>query len=201
MSNSAKVKKTVQIAGSTLTESTTINSDDAFSYDESIAAAIGGSLTTRGSDTAGTVTADDSGHGIVDSDRVDLYWSTGCAYGATVGTVSGAAIPFTGAAGDVLPSQDTDITIAKCVEVDVSVVGTNVTAIALRSGARGQFIFEDAGGVEWAVEVGAATVKEWHNESKEANPITGDTIIAIYVSHSSETAAKTMNIGMLWDNA
>jgi len=204
MSMSEVVKKNLTVGGTVFAESRTVSGDAIIVHDEDVAAGDGGSLTTRTNDTAGTVTADALTHGISTGDRVDLYWTVAgvnyCARGATVGTVSGAVIPFTGAVGDALPAQDSDITISLCVELDLSVLGTNVNAIILYAEARGQFVFEDAGGIELAKVLGDGVVWDWHEDNGEDNPITGDSIIAVYVSHSDEDASKKMKVAVLYDN-
>lgn len=77
--------------------------------DPILPAAKTGSLSTRTSDTAGTLTMA-SGHGFTDGQVIDIYWSTGQCTNATIGTVSTNSVPFTGAGGDALPLQDTAIT-------------------------------------------------------------------------------------------
>jgi hypothetical protein len=158
-----------------------------------------GTLTTRTSDTAGTLTMDDSGHGIETGDRLDIYWTGGVAYGATVGVVSGASVPFTLAEGDVLPSALTDVTAFVPVELDIGVLGTNVVAIILHTTIHGMFVFDDAGGIELAKELGDGVTWSWREDNGEANPITGDTITKVYVSHDGDAAA-TMKVGILYDN-
>jgi hypothetical protein len=170
-------------------------------HNVSVAAGEAGSLSTRTDNDTGTVTADDSGHGISDGDRVDLYWDGGCRRGMTVGTVSGADIPIDGGNGDNLPTQDTSVTIVLPEELDLNVTGTNVNAILFYTAKHGQFVLEDDGSVEaLAKEVGEAVTWIWHDGDGQDNPITGDTIEKVYLSHD-DTSAATMKVGVVYDNA
>lgn len=74
-------------------------------------------LTTRGGDDSGTVTAP-SGHGITTGAVIDVYWGAigGDSYAhsyvrhnMTVGTVSGTSIPVSGGFGDVLPASSSAV--------------------------------------------------------------------------------------------
>lgn len=74
-------------------------------------------LSSRTSDTVGTITAP-SGHGITTGSTIDVYWRTEYAsnqwsaairYGVTVGTVSGTSIPISGGVGDALPAPSAEI--------------------------------------------------------------------------------------------
>lgn len=71
-----------------------------------------GTLTTRTSDSVGTLTMD-SGHGITTGQGLDLYWDDGdgARIGMVVGTVSGDSVPVSGGAGFVLPSASTSVFI------------------------------------------------------------------------------------------
>lgn len=75
----------------------------------SIAAAKSGTLTARGSATAGTFTGASHGFSTGQKD-ISLFWTTsGVLYSrrnVLVGTVSGNAVPFSGGTGDDLPAQD-----------------------------------------------------------------------------------------------
>lgn len=75
-----------------------------------------GELTTRTSNTAGTITADSATHGVTTGQVMDIAWAEGTnpvngyvRRDVTVGTVSGTTIPFSGGLGANLPAQNTDI--------------------------------------------------------------------------------------------
>ncbi|MBK9128182.1 MAG: hypothetical protein IPM13_10320 [Phycisphaerales bacterium] len=70
-----------------------------------------GTLTTRTSDTAGTLTME-SGHGIATGNTIHVYWDGGKRIGVTVGTVSGTSVPISGGSGDNLPDASTPMYVA-----------------------------------------------------------------------------------------
>jgi hypothetical protein len=94
----ASIVKTASAQGKTFSYALSQTTDGALVKDPTLAAAKGGTLTTRTSDTAGTLTMS-SGHGITDGQVIDIYWSTGQVTSATVGTVATNSVPFTGATG------------------------------------------------------------------------------------------------------
>lgn len=73
-------------------------------------------LTTRTSDSVGTITAP-SGHGVTTGATIDVYWAldftsyqtSNIRYGMTVGAVSGTSIPVSGGTGAVLPASSAPI--------------------------------------------------------------------------------------------
>lgn len=200
MSVDAKTTKTVAIGGKTLKETTTVTGEASILQEESIPGADAGSLTTRTDDDTGVVTVDESGHNFTDSDVVDVYWTEGSRRNMTITSVTVNAVSVDGGSGDNLPTQDTDVTIVIPVELDVVFTGTNVKALAVYSEARGQFVFNDAGGEELFKRVGAGGVWEWHDENGEDNPVTGDSIITVAVSQEAVTA-KIMQVGVIYNNS
>jgi hypothetical protein len=154
-----------------------------------------GTLSTRSSDTAGTLTLT-AGHGVTDGALLAIYWATGKVTHATVGTVSGTSVPFTGAAGDVLPAQTTAVTAAVGVVIDAVFTGANATGVACQCDQAAWFDWRDAGGSEWLVEVDANLAVLWASELVGAtNPVTGDSIITVVAYNQSATAA-TAKIGV-----
>lgn len=79
---------------------------------------VSGTLTTRTSDTVGTLTMSTASHGIATGDRFTLRWSSnlfvadgqvGSRRYCLAGTVSGTSVPFTLGTGKVLPAPSTSI--------------------------------------------------------------------------------------------
>ena len=90
--NYGTIQQTASVGG--LSIQSTVNREAEGQIGQSIAlpAAKTGTLSTRTSDTAGTLTLE-ADHGITDSDVINIFWLDAdgvyhCAYGATVGTVS-----------------------------------------------------------------------------------------------------------------
>jgi len=150
-----------------------------------------GTLSTRTSDTAGTLTLE-TGHGVTTGSRIDLYWDGGTAYGITVGTVSGNSVPFTGASGDVLPSATTVIIAGKCNEAVFNVVGDNMEALLLStSTSSGYAVIADGSGNLHASYITPSTPYMWYSASGITNPIAGDTATKVFFSQRGVTATAT----------
>lgn len=207
MTVAANIAQSNSIGGVRFPESRTLTADGQIVHDVSIAAADAGSLTTRTSDTVGTITADESDHTISTGDRVDLYWTTaGVNYqrrGVDVGTVTATSIPISGGDGDNLPVQDSDIVVCAVVELDVFVDGDNIVAALAYIEKLGQVVFIDTSvsDVEIALwTIGEAVTKMWTNVDGDDNPFEGVDIARVYVSHSDTAAAATARLGIIYDN-
>jgi hypothetical protein len=77
-----------------------------------------GVLTARTDFDTGTITMDDSGHGITTGQTLAVWWSTfgdGQIRGMTVGTVSGKSVPIDGGTGSPLPDVGTAVTVADAI--------------------------------------------------------------------------------------
>jgi hypothetical protein len=192
------------VAGVSFPENLSIDADGAIAHDVSVPVAWAGELTTRGGDTTGTITLDESAHLVDTGERIDLYWNGGSRRGCTAGTVSGNSVPVSGGSGDNLPSQEEDITIGIPVELDIGVDGDNVVLLALYIGALGQFVFTDDASApveKMAQTVGPIQTWDWNNTNGVTNPLTGDTIAKVFVSHDDTESAQTARVGILYDNA
>jgi hypothetical protein len=172
-----------------------------------------GTLSTRTSDTAGTLTLQTS-HGITDGDTIDIFWTDAdgvlrCAYGATVGTVSGNDVPFTGAtAGTVLPAQDYEVSAAIPTALDVDFDGDNDALLAAQlyySGAAspvgGHVLFEDSGDAalfEFCFQ--GAEPFLWFTENGFTNPITGNPVDQVHVSNADTANAATFKLTGIYES-
>lgn len=201
MSVSGTITKSISLGGQTFNQSSTPSADAFIVHNESVAAGEEGSLTTRTDADTGVITVDDSGHSFAETDRVDVYWTAGCRRGMSVSSVTGAAITVDGGSGDDLPAEDSTVTIIEPVLLDLSVLGTRVEAILLSTDTRGQFVFIDDGSLEaYQKELGAGYSFDWIDGNGTTNPITGDQIEGVYISHDGSSAA-TMKVGILHDNS
>ena len=194
------------IEGHSYAQTVTITSDNAIVSEKSVAAgaAPSGTLTTRTTDVAGTLTMASGSHGITTSARLDIYWDagtgmgSGCAYGATVGTVSGTSVPFTVANGDVLPIATTAI-VAKVPETEsVVVTGSNVTGIGVSTAFAGTVIVA-AGATNTMVKRFATSgAYNWNATTGGTNPLSGASITQVWMSHAS-TSAATMSVALQYN--
>lgn len=172
-------------------ETVTANDESQIVASPTIPAAADGDLTTRTSNTAGTLTMDSAGHGIATGDRFDIYWAGGQCYGAIAGTVAGASIPFTGAAGDVLPAAATAIIACKCIDAPLGFTGNNLTAIAVYSTVRGYIVVADATTNHIVYYLPAGRVDSWDSTQVTVNPVAGDTPTKAWFSHAQTSGAVT----------
>ncbi len=180
------------IDGAAFNNSDSLTADTATKASENLAAAATGTLSTRTSNTAGTLTMA-TGHGITTGVRLDIYWSGASCRGATVGTVSVNSVPFTGATGTVLPAQDTVITAMVPDEEVFNVVGNNAVCIAAAGDAAFTVVFADGSNVEKHFVVKAAAGGSvWFTGDDATNPLSGDTTTKVFLSHGS--SAGTNNV-------
>ncbi len=200
MSVSATIQKTMNLGGKIFNQSGTVTADSAIVQEVSVSPGDAGTLSTRTDNDTGVVTVDDSGHAFTISDRVDIYWTGGCRRGMAVTNVSGADVSIDGGAGDNLPTQSTEVTLIEPTLLDIVFSGTNCKAILLHTTKLGQFVFVSSGPTEqYQVELAANKSREWEDANGVDNPITGDSITGVYVSHG-DTVAATMKVGVLYNN-
>lgn len=163
-------------------------------------AAKAGTLTTRSSDTAGTLTLGVS-HGVATSDVVDLYWDGGRRYGVTVGTVSGTSVPISGGSGDVLPAADTAVTCAVQQVIDIDFEGDLLVAIGAVCGKRGQLSLMESTTNHLHIDLAAGEPWMWAKDAGFANPIAGDGIThAVFTQSDSGSTPPVFRLGVLYDS-
>jgi len=202
MTVSASVRQSSSLGGVSFPESRTITGDGQIVHDVAVPAAQEGELTTRSSASVGEVTLDDSAHTITTGVRINLFWVGGSRRDVLVGTVAGAAVPFTLGLGDDLPSSSTAIFVSLPVELDIFVDGDNVDLAITYLAKQGtvEFIDTDASAQEIvAWQLGEGGVKMWHDEDGDPNPFVGVNIGRVYVSHT-DTAEAIARIGILYNN-
>ena len=194
------IASNVALAGISIQSSITRTDTGQISHEVTPAAANAGTLSTRTSDTAGTLTLGAS-HDISTGDVIDIYWSGGVAYGATVGTVSGTSVPFTGASGDVLPAEDSAITADEQIEINTDFDGDDMSMLAVVSTLRGHVCFcEDDGTVLAAQELTANEGWTWASDTGVTNPLTGNPVGKVLLTNGASTGASTTKIGVLYDS-
>ena len=199
MAASIGIGKTNSIAGKSFNEQTTLNAGSSLYREETVAAAQTGVLTTRTSDTAGSITMDSASHTITDGDRIDIFFVGGVSFGATVGTVAGTVVPFTLAEGDVLPSASTAVSVSLPKKVDFDVDGANIKALVFATAQRGKFVLTGSdSATDYARTVKAAKVDLWYEDLPDVNPIAGDVVAFAFLSHGEATTV-IMKLAALFD--
>lgn len=178
----------------------TINSNAAIPVSRSIAAAKAGTLTTRTSDTVGTLTMA-GGHGITTGQRLDLFWDGGSRVGLLVGTVAVNSVPFTLGSGDNLPVQDTVITACVPTEQNFDVTGDNVTSIGCAIPLGGAVTFTDGSDVLIFSRTLTTAVPSyvWCDIDGGTNPLAGGAVGKVYLSNASTATAQTVNTAVQYN--
>lgn len=198
MSMTMTILKTASLAGKAFNQSVTLTASGGDVRDDAaVPVAHAGTLTTRTSNTVGTLTMSSGGHGITTAARLDIYWSGGSRRGVVVGTVSGTSVPFTAGAGDNLPIATTAVTASVPTEIAWPFDGTAISALAFYTDVIGTFVLVDGSNTELLAKVLPATgAYIWFTGSGDTNPLS-DTVAKLYLSHSDTAAAQLMRAGIL----
>lgn len=170
------------------------------SQQPNLPAAKSGTLTGRTDNDTGVATLA-GGHGIISTDKVDVYWTGGRRYGMTA-TVAVNAVSVDGGTGDNLPAQDTPVTVVKPTPIDLDFVGDKLKAIGAYCEKRGILqLLDGSDGVQLAVTLEPMVPYVWIADNGVANPIAGDTIAKALMSQSDAGATPAMSLGILYDSA
>lgn len=209
--NTMDIQKNYSIGGKSFAENRSRSSDAAIVAEFNVAAAQPGQLSVRTSNTVGTLTMTNSGHGIVTGQIIDLYWvdpTSGlqlCQRNITVGTVSGTSVPISLGSGSNLPLAAATVAIGIRSSVACAVVGNNIKGAVIYGDVGGVFDFLSSSPTElWSIflpvttsgDQGALT-EEWDDLTGRVNPLAGQTLATVAMSHSDTTAPRTMRLGVL----
>lgn len=213
-----QISKSVNVGGQTLSESRTITGDELIARNVSIAKGIAGTVAAAMTSTTSTTTTLPPGgsqsgtlslssvSGLAIGNRLDVYWSGGSLYGATIEDIAGTSIFFNGgvvwSGGTAFPSNGTAIQIMVPTELDFTFTGNNLQAIAFASGSGGTFIVDtavasDAFVVVLPVDTPQATEYHWALGDHIANPLAGISAAKLRISHPNTAAAVTMQAAAL----
>jgi len=198
------ISQTASVGGLSIQSTVTRTETGQIGQEVPLPAANAGTLPTRTGDGAGTITLE-AGHGIQAGDVIDIYWDGGLRYNVTVDTVVGNDITFDdtpAAAGDVLPAQDTAVTVSKQTTIDVDFDGDLLKMIVACSTYRSHIQFrDDTPTVLKAVELPAGEAWSWVSDQGITNPLAGDPVNDVKASNGDSSAAATLKIGALYDSA
>lgn len=172
--------------------------------DETLSVSQAGSLTTRTSDTVGTITMTEALHTIATGNIIDIYWDGGVHYGSTVGTVAGTSVPISLGSGDVLPAAATAVTVVVQATANLTIDGDEAAFIAIELSTTdkslrtaGHIQFLDASSNEIAeIDLVTNVPQVWDLEGGSANPFTGAIITQAKLSQASAVAATLKIIGV-----
>jgi len=189
------VSQSAVMLGETFRNNQTVTGGGAVIKQEEYAAAKAGTLTTRTSDTAGTLTMA-SGHAITTGAKVDIYWSGGIAYNATVGTVAGDSVPFTLANGDALPAAATAVTAMVVNEETFVVAAAAVRGVLVGDGGQPCVVrFLDGSDADIYVAVVQAGQSQfiWLTGMYGDNPIDAN-VAKVAVTHGVSSSARSPKV-------
>ena len=197
--STASVTGSATLGEDTFNSSTTQTGDGRVRRGVTLAAAKSGTLTTRSSGTAGTLTMA-SGHGFTNGQIIDIYWATGQCTRATIGTVATNSVPFTGAGGDALPAANTEITamVESVEDFDIDIAELLFLGVGADNAACSATFLDDGGSVIGRVLVSRAdgtggTTKHhyiWHTDDGSADPISDDAV-SVCLTHGA-TSSQTV---------
>lgn len=198
MSVQVTVSRKANIGGKQFGTDKPITADSKIQVDKTLDAAKTGTLTTRTDDNTGEITGQAS-HGVTTGARLDVYWSGGHRRGMTVGTVAGNAIPIDGGSGDNLPALSTALTIMVPTEEVLIFDGDNLQLLSVYGEAKCIFVFTGADDVEDYSRVfdGASGADFWWDDGLEANPVVGDDVTKVFLSHGDSSASRTLRVAVL----
>ncbi len=197
---SVTISKTVNVSANAYAAAPATETASTLTEIQSTALAVAkiGQLTTRGSNTAGTLTMT-TGHGFTTGVRLDIYWVGGVRRGVTVGTVSVDSVPFTLGAGDNLPDNLTAVVAMIPAAYVLTFTGDNCKFAdgSNPTVARVSFVFTQSDstlifGV--TINTGLSATGDcwsWNYSSGTTNPFAGVTNGKVYMSHDSTTVTQT----------
>lgn len=190
--SSVALSRTASTEEGQFNNSKAVTTDGKWVKNPILPAAIAGTLTTRTSATAGTVTLS-AGHGIVTGDRIDIFWATGQGYGASVGTVAGDDVPFTGLIG-TLPADESPVTVMKPQQEIFPAIDADCQAIIAGSSVRANIVLTGTAGavVLPIMTSGQGDAYIW-DISQGANPMTADAT-HVYLSHSDSSGPRQVSV-------
>jgi hypothetical protein len=160
-------------------------------------AARAGTLSTRTSDTAGTLTLA-AGHGVQTGAVLDVYWSGGRRYNVVAGVVVGNDVPISGGAGDSLPTVATSLTAAVQLEVDTDFEGDPLVAIGALCPQRAHVGFYAGTTLALSLDLVAGELWHWIDGGTAPNPLAGQAITHVVVTQAG-TTETTFKLGVLHD--
>jgi hypothetical protein len=194
----ASVTSSFKVAGFSFAPVDPLSGNNELAASYNVPVAQPGILTVRTDGTDGSLTMTNAGHGIITGALLDIYFAGGACYQATVGTVAGEVVPFTGAKGTALPIATTPIVAAVPVKLSFPTVNANLVLIADQCNFEGQFTYIEADNttIDWhdhCVPTTPGTSKDdfWAS-GMGASPLTGTAIANVFMSHADIAAAHVM---------
>lgn len=203
----ATISEQITIAGLSFGSLITRTLEGSIAQDVDLAAGVSGTLTTRTDADTGVITMAE-GHGITDSDKVDVHWDDAgglhkVAYDFTVTAYDSTTISIDLGSGEDLPAQD--YTVVACIRqtIDCDFDGDLLTAegmIVIGCDRDAHVEFQENNDTHIHPQpIDAGESWRWLSRQGVTNPLTGNPVGKIMFSNGSETAG-TLRIGVLYDS-
>jgi len=197
------INGSASIGGKTIQTVISRDTTGQFGIEPTLPAAAAGTLSGRTNNTDGELTMGAADHGIQTGDKIAIFFAGGVCYGATVGTVAGVTVPFTGATGvdvdgvpAVLPAQGTAVVADVEVQETFAFDGDYLEGIVCKHTRRGHHRFLDAGAaVLAAADVPAGEPWGWISGQGGSNPLAGNAVATIILANGDSANASTITIG------
>lgn len=142
--------------------------------------------------------------GIIVGDKLDIYWNGGMRRTMKASSISGSGpydvVVGTGGgdvgAGDFFPVVTTVLTVGKVQSFDFNFNGSNVKALLASCASKGCIVVcSGTETEEWSAvfEVGAG-VQAYYEGDGTINPVTGDTITKVLMSHGDSGSIREVKV-------
>jgi len=195
----ASINVVANVLGQTVPVQISRAQDGAGQWSPTVAAGKASTSWTKTDNDTGTA-ALATGHGIVTSDKVDVFWSGGRRYGMTA-AVSGDNVTVDLGAGDSLPASGTAVVVVKRQVVNAAFDPDDMTVLLVTTTRRASVVFVDAGGaVLLALDLAAGECCLWWVNSGLARPMAGNPVSAIHVGNGDSANTCDVTISVLYDS-
>jgi hypothetical protein len=171
---------------------------------DKLVAGAAGTLTTRTSDTAGIITLA-SAPTLVNGNKFSIVWANGSVLTATVTGVSGNAVTFNSAIGDVLPALNAAVVASLLLTVVAPFNGDLVEmmgAVCTNDAAIG--FYDATPTLLLRLKLAGGTPQGepwfWVKNSGVTNPLAGHIVATVSVGNG-EAESGTFNLAALYDAA
>lgn len=198
-----RISSTISVGGISFAASVSRQAEGQVSHIVDLPAGLAGAISAAGVDGLPT------GHGLVQSDVIDVHWtdpgdsSHKCRRGLVVDVTSTNAIEFDEepeGEGDALPAVETPVVVGKQVPIDTDWLGELVELIAIKATKRAVADFREAAASKVAVKLVANEAWSWASGQGVDNPFLGEAIAGMAVSNGS-TEAAIFYCGLLYQSA
>lgn len=150
-----------------------------------------------------------AGHGIANTETVDLYWSTSnLRYGMTASAVNATQATLSDGTGDTLPSVNTSVVATEQVEINTQIDGDNIQILGIvaeytdeNSTSKAHIDMQDSGNATIEeIDLTANQPRIYDITGGDTNVFTGNPITHSYASNGDSSANATLKILSLEDS-